>query len=252
MSPPDGIVLYGSNPGFGLPESSPFVIKTEVQLRMAGMAYRKAPATPPQAPKGKIPWIDDAGETVCDSTLIREHIERKYGVDLDEGLDARQRAESWAVERMLEDHLYWAMVWFRWVDPDNFAKGPARMFDKAPEADRARLREEMYARKAADLRSHGLGRHAPAQIAGLGARSLQALSVLLGDKPHLLRGRPSAVDAFAFGVLAAILTPFIDSPLRQAALGHPNLVAYAARMMDRHYPGHAWEHDRNTAADDGA
>ena len=236
MNPPDGIVLHGHNPGFGLPESSPFVIKAEVQLQMAGLAYRKASGTPPQAPKGKIPWLDDHGETVCDSTFIRAHLERRYGVDLDEGLDARQRAESWAIERMLEDHLYWAMVWFRWADPDNFAKGPAHFVDGAPEPARAKLREDLYARKLAELRGHGLGRHTPAQVAELGARSLHALSALLGDKPYLLRDRPSAVDAFAFGVLASILTPFFDSPLREAALGHPNLVAYTARLMEQYYP----------------
>ena len=239
MNPPDGIILYGSNPGFALPESSPFVIKAEVQLQLAGLPYRKAPGIPMQGPKGKIPWLDDHGEIVCDSTFIRAHLERKYGVDLDEGLDARQRAEAWAIERMLEDHLYWAMVWFRWGDPENFARGPAHFVDAAPEPARAKLREELYARKLGELRSHGIGRHAPAQIAELGDRSLQALSILLGDKAHLLRERPSAVDAFAFGVLASILTPFIESPLRQAALAYPNLVAYTARMLERHYPAPA-------------
>ena len=35
------ITLFGFGAGFGLPEMSPFVTKTEVQLRMAGLAYRK-------------------------------------------------------------------------------------------------------------------------------------------------------------------------------------------------------------------
>ena len=35
------ITLYGFGAGFGLPEISPFVTKTEVQLKMAGIAYRK-------------------------------------------------------------------------------------------------------------------------------------------------------------------------------------------------------------------
>jgi len=240
MTPTDGIVLRGSNPGFGLPESSPFVIKTEVQLQMAGLPYRKLGGTPPQAPKGKIPWLEDGDQTVCDSTFIRAHIERAYGVDLDAGLDARQRAESWTIERMLEDHLYWAMVWFRWIDAANFAKGPARFVDGAPEAARAGLREELQARKRAELHGHGLGRHAPAMIAALGERSLDALAVLLGERACLHGEQASAVDAFAFGVLASILTPFFDSPLREAALARPNLVAYTARMMQRHYPEHPW------------
>ena len=93
------ITLYGFGAGFGLPELSPFVTKTEVQLQLAGLAYRKLPAMPTDSPKGQLPFIDDDGEVVADSTFIRAHIERKYGVDLDEGLTAGERAGGWAVER---------------------------------------------------------------------------------------------------------------------------------------------------------
>lgn len=235
------IVFYATGAGFGMPETSPFVIKTEVQLKMAGLAYRKAFTIPPQAPRGKMPYIEDDGQVVTDSTLIRAHLEHKYRLDLDDGLDAHQRAQSWAIERMVEDHLYWAMVWFRWIDPDNFAKGPAARFtSKVAEAERAAVREAMQARKTNELHAHGLGRHTPEQIAELGARSLDALAVLLGEQPYLFGENPCAADAITFGVIASILTPFFESPLRRAAEAHPNLVAYAARMMQRYYPEHAW------------
>ncbi|MBB6247863.1 glutathione S-transferase family protein [Rhodanobacter sp. A1T4] len=234
------LTLYASRPGFGLPDTSPFVIKTEVQLKMAGVDYDRASTIPPQAPNGKLPFINDHDEVVNDSTFIRTHIERKYGVDLDEGLDARQRAESWAIERLLEDHLYFTMVWFRWIDPENFAKGPAHFADSAPEADRPKLRQDLQARKAVELHAQGLGRHTPARIVELGTHSIDALSQLLGDKVCFMGEKPSGVDATAFGVLASVLTPFFDTPLRRAAEARPNLVAYVARMMQRYYPEHAW------------
>ena len=234
------LTLYASRAGFGLPDTSPFVIKTEVQLKLAGLVYDRASTIPPQAPNGKLPFINDHDEVVSDSTFIRAHIERKYGVDLDEGLDAHQRAESWAIERLLEDHLYFAMVWFRWIDPENFAKGPAHFADSAPEADRPKLRQDLQARKAVELHAQGLGRHTPARIAELGIRSIDALSQRLGDKVCFMGETPSGVDATAFGVLAGVLTPFFDTPLRQAAEARPNLVAYVARMMQRYYPEHAW------------
>lgn len=242
------ITLYGCAPAFGLPDPSPFVTKTEVQLQMANLPYRKVFAIPPEAPKGKLPWIEDAGEVVCDSTFIRAHLERKYGIDLDAGLDTRQRAEAWAVERLAEDHLYWAMVWFRWVDPANFAKGPAHFVDAAPAAMRERLRADMQAAKQNELHAQGLGRHSPEQIAALGTRSIDALAVLLGERIHLFGDRPHAADAIAFSVLAAILTPFFDSPLRAAAGRHANLVAYVARMMQVYYPAHAWPQPQAAAA----
>lgn len=234
------LTLYVTRAGFGLPDVSPFVLKTEVQLQMAGLAYERVPAIPPQAPKGKLPYIDDRGTVVSDSTFIRAYIERTYGVDLDAGLDALQRAQAWATERLLEDHLYFAMVWFRWIDPENFAKGPAHFADGAPEDQRERLRHELQAGKRADLQAQGLGRHTPTEIARLGQRSIEALAVLLGDQPYLMGDTPSGVDATAFGQLACILTPFFDTPLLAAAHRHANLVAYVERMMRHHYPEHAW------------
>ncbi|MGH6717311.1 MAG: glutathione S-transferase N-terminal domain-containing protein, partial [Bradyrhizobium sp.] len=90
------IILYGFGAGFGLPEISPFVTKTEVHLKMAGLACRKERAMPPASPKGQLPFIDDDGEVVADSTFIRAHLERKYGFDFDDGLDRIQRAQAWA------------------------------------------------------------------------------------------------------------------------------------------------------------
>ena len=209
------ITLYGFGPGFGLPEISPFVTKTEVQLKMAGLAYRKERAMPPASPKGQLPYIDDGGESIADSTFIRAHIERKYGFDFDAGLDLQQRAQAWAFERMIEHHVYWALVGARWVDPDNFAKGPTHFFDGAPEHLRDKLREDAQFRVAENYLLSGLGRHAPDDDVDLAVRSLFALSVQLGDKPYLMGDKPCGTDATAFGALAGILTPFFDSKLRE-------------------------------------
>jgi len=104
------ITLYGFGSGFGLPEISPFVTKTEVQLKMAGLAYRKERAMPPASPKGQLPFIDDDGEAIADSTFIRAHVERRYGFDFDAGLSLAERAQAWAFERMIEHHVYWGLV----------------------------------------------------------------------------------------------------------------------------------------------
>ena len=136
------ITLYGFGAGFGLPEISPFVSKTEVQLKMAGIAYRKERAKPPASPKGQLPYIVDDAETIADSTFIRAHLEAKYGFDFDAPLSLQARAQAWAFERMLEHHVYWALVGARWVDGDNFAKGPSHFFDSAPMHLREKMRED--------------------------------------------------------------------------------------------------------------
>jgi glutathione S-transferase len=241
------ITLYGFGTGFGLPEISPFVTKTEVQLNMAGLAYRKQRAMPPASPKGQLPYIDDDGQSVADSTFIRAHIERKYGFDFDFGLDRPARAQAWAFERMIESHVYWALVGARWVDPENFAKGPAHFFDGAPEDRREKLREDAQFRVAENYLLSGLGRHAPDDDVELALRSLLALSVQLGDKPYLMGEKPCGADATAFGALSGILTPFFDSKLRTRAEELENLTAYVERMMQQYYPDFAWKEQREAA-----
>ena len=167
------ITLYGFGAGFGLPEISPFVTKTEVQLKMAGLAYRKEKAKPPASPKGQLPYIVDDAETIANSTFIRAHLEAKYGFDFDAPLSLQARAQAWAFERMIEHHVYWALVGARWVDADNFAKGPAHFFDGAPAHLREKMREDAQFRVAENYLLSGLGRHAP----GRGYRSGRALAV---------------------------------------------------------------------------
>jgi glutathione S-transferase len=241
------IILYGFGAGFGLPEISPFVTKTEIQLKMAGLAYRKQQALPPSSPKGQLPYIDDDGERVADSSFIRAHIERKYGFDFDDGLGPLQRAQSWALERMIEHHLYWALVGARWIDPENFAKGPAHFFDAAPEQNRARLRQDAQLRVAENHRLSGLGRHPPEQAIELVARSLSALSLCLALNPYLMGERPCGTDAAAFGVIAGILTPYFDSPLRRRVQQFPDLNVYVDRMMVQYYPDHPWSESARAA-----
>ena len=234
------ITLYGAGEGFGLPEVSPYVTKTEVQLKMAGLAYRKAQGAREESPKGQVPYIDAGDERIADSTFIRGWLEQTYGIDFDEGLDGPRRAQAWAIERMCENHLCWVAVNYRWLDAENFAKGPARFFAALPDGVREKVQGEVLDLVRADLRPVGIGRHTEPEIVALGQRSLAALSALIGDKPYLMGERPCGADATVFGMLAMILTPFFPSELRDRALGYRNLVAYTDRVMAQFYPDFAW------------
>ena len=231
------ITLYGYAPAFGLPSASPFAIKTDLQLRMSGLPYVYGEGgTPQNGPKGKIPYIEDEGQRIGDSTFIREHIEASYGVDLDAGLNAEQRAAAWTIERMLEEHLYWAIVHQRWMDDANFEKGPARFFDALPEAMRNGVRSETRERVKATLYAQGIGRHSPPEIARLGARSLQSLAAAIGEGPYLFGDKPTGADATAFAFAVSVLTPYFTGPLHDAAMKLPVLKAYSERLLHRYYP----------------
>lgn len=233
------ITLYVAGQGFGLPEVSPYAMKTEIQLQLADLAYEKRPGRREDSPKGQIPWIVDGDDTLSDSTFIRAHIEGRYGVDLDAGLTPQQRAQAWAFERMVENQLGWVGAHSRFLDPENFARGPAHWFDQAPEAMRETLKVGLLEAVGANLMAVGVGRHSDAEIAWLGERSLDAIAIILGDKPFLYGDRPVGSEAVVFSILATTLNPYFNCPLRERYEALPNLGAYVERMMDRFYPDRA-------------
>ena len=230
------ITLHTFGPNFGLPDPSPFVTKAEMLLKMSGRPYRTDTEGFGNAPKGKLPYIEDDGARIADSTFIRWHLEAKYQIDFDRGLTAEQRATAWAFEKMAEDHLYWALLHARWMDDANFAKGPLVFFRKVPAPVRpivvAMIRR--HVRKA--LRAHGMGRHSPGEITALATRAIDATADHLGQKPFFMGAEPTGADATMFSFTANVLCPIFETPIRTAAERHDNLKRYVGRVTARFYP----------------
>ena len=230
------ITLYTFGPAFGLPDPSPFVSKVETLLKMAGVPYRTSTEGFGKAPKGKLPYIDDDGERIADSTFIRWHIEKRYGFDFDRGLSAEARAVAWAFEKMAEDNLYWAVVDSRWTDDGNFQKGPMNFFRKVPAPLRPIVVAMVRRQLRKTLHGQGMGRHSTAEIVALATRSVDAIADYLGSKPFFMGAEPLGVDATMFAFAASVLCPVFDTPIRTAAERHDNLKRYIGRMTARFYP----------------
>ena len=209
------ITLYTFGPAFGLPDPSPFVTKAEVLLKMAGVPYRTDTTGFKKAPKGKLPYIDDDGAIVADSTFIRMHLERSYGIDFDEGLSPAERGVAWAFEKMCEDHLYWAVVHARWMDRRQLRQRPAHVLRCSRRLPFGRSSSPWSgARFGATCGGTGMGRHTTAEIAQLAVRDLAAIADFLGDKPYLMGDGPCGADATVFAFVAAALRPRFKTPIR--------------------------------------
>ncbi|MDB5392918.1 MAG: glutathione S-transferase [Rhodospirillales bacterium] len=230
------ITLRVSGRLFGLPDASPFVTKAEMLLKLAGLPYATEIGDLRAAPRGKLPWLEDDGVVVPDSTLIRFHIERKYAFDFDKGLLAPERGVAWAVEKLLEDHFYWAMLDARWMNDENFAKGPAQFFSGVPEPARASVMEKARALVATNLKGHGMGRYSQNEIAALAKRALGSVTAILGDRPYLMGERPCGADASVFAFVTGALCPLFTTPLVDLAASRQNLVDYRDRLMGQYFP----------------
>ena len=230
------ITLYTFGPLFGLPDPSPFVMKAETLLKMAKLEYRANTGGLSKAPKGKLPYVDDDGAIVADSTLIRWHLEKKYRIDFDQGLDTAQRATAWAFEKMIEDNLYWVLVRDRWANDGNFRKGPRRFFARVPAPIRPLVVTMIRRKVRGALHGQGIGRHSDDEAQALGIRSIEAIADFLGDKPFFFGANPTGVDATVFAFAAGALCPLFESRTRAAAEQHENLRRYVGRMTARFYP----------------
>ena len=229
------ITLYTFGPAFGLPDPSPFVMKGEMLLKLAGLPYETSTRGFGKAPKGKLPYIRDGETVVADSTLIRLYIEQKYQFDFDRGLSPHDRGVGWAVDKMLEDHMYWILVYWRWLDDANFARGPKAFFKRAPALIRPLAEKFVRRRIRATLHRHGIGRHSEAETTTMAARAIEALAQILGDNRYFLGAQPSGADATVFAFVAGCLTPVFSSPVRDKLASMNNLVAYHDRMMKEFY-----------------
>jgi glutathione S-transferase len=233
------ITLYTFGSYWGLPDPSPFVMKADLLLKLSRLPYQTDTRGFGKAPKGKLPYIRDGETVVGDSTLIRLYLEKQYSVDFDRGLSVRERGVAWAAEKMLEEQLYWVVVYWRWLNDANFEKGPKAFFQRAPAFVRPLVIPMVRKRIRATLHGHGIGRHSEAESTAMAARGIDALGQILGDHAYFMGAQPCGADATVFGFVATMLCPQFDNPVRDKVASVPNLVAYHDRMLREFYPEHA-------------
>jgi glutathione S-transferase len=231
------IILYGVGPMFGLPHPSPFVMKAELLLKMSGLAYRNEQANLSKAPKGKIPWIEDDGKLIADSTFIRLYLEEKRGIDFSGGYSDRELAAGWPIEKMLEEHLYWLNVNDRWLIDENFWRGPVHFFDNVPALVRPLIVRMVRRKVRQNNHAQGIGRHSAEERLVLGKKAIDCVSAILGDRKYMLGARICATDATAYGALLSLTCPIFKSEIREYAETKANVMAYLERMTTEFFPG---------------
>lgn len=229
------ITLFQPPPASGVSSLSPFCTKVETYLRMVGLPFRTAGADPRKSPKGKVPWIEEDGRTIADSSDIIDYLKARHGDPLDAGLDAGQRAHAHLARRLVEEHLYWAIAYSRWAEPENFALTRSYFLPLLPPVIGGVIVRQIRRAMLGQMHGHGLGRHDRADIYRRGAEDLAALSTLLGDRPYFLGEQPTSVDASIYAFTSALWLHPADSPLKHAMGRSANLVAYTQRIHRRYF-----------------
>jgi glutathione S-transferase len=230
------LIVHQIPGAWGLPSVGPFSLKLEAYLRITGIPYQAViDATPFKGPKGKLPWIEHEGRRIGDSGFIIEYLERRFGCDPNAGLSAAERAIALSLRRLMEENLYWVLVYDRWMVDANWPVTRAVVLGMIPAAVRALMAPIARRGVRRQLAGHGIGLHSPQEIHAIGQRDIGAIADFLDDKPYLMGGTPTEIDAIAYGVLANIMLVPIESPVKDAALGRRNLVDFVERIRARYF-----------------
>ena len=231
------ITLYQYAPAFGLSNVSSFCAKVETLLRMAGLEYKPEYIfDTDKMPKGKAPVIEEDGQMIADSTFISAYVAERHGFDADATLNAYDKAASRVTRVMIEERLYWCVVYANWIDDANWPTVKAEFFAAVPEETRDQVAEEVRDQVRSDLWAQGVGRHSSEEIYDLGTGDIAALATLLGDSQYFMGNKPTLLDATAHGIFATLLIPQLNSPLKTEVEKHANLMAYVERMNTVYYP----------------
>jgi glutathione S-transferase len=225
------IELHTMVPAWGLPTFTPFGLKLYAYMKLSAIPFRVViEHDPRRGPKGKFPWIVDAGHAVADSGFVVEHLAQRFGDRLDGWLDARTRALGHAQRRMIEESLCFAMLYYRWSDDATYRQATEVALAGMPVVLRHVARPLIRRRILRDLWGQGVLRHTRAEVCQLGRADLDAMSHQLGDQAFFLGDRPSSLDATAVAFLSVLLRVPFDNELRAHAEALPNLVRYCARL----------------------
>jgi glutathione S-transferase len=175
-------------PAFGDLDASPFCTKAICLLNMAGVEWSLLPGSDSRkAPVGKLPVLLDGSTVIHDSDNIRYHLEEHYAADFDAGLSAVQKAQSRALIRMAEEHLYFCLLYDRWVDDASWAHVRDRFFSSLPPIIRRVIPKLVRRDVLIALKGQGIGRLSYDEMYSRAHVDICAIETVL-DQPQFLFG----------------------------------------------------------------
>ncbi|KPJ09246.1 Uncharacterized protein C6orf168 [Papilio machaon] len=254
----DVVYLYQFTRTPVLPSTSPYCLKVETWIRLAGIKYQngipdKNLASGFSATCHLKDINMDSDDKSNDSgvnigrgcTWQARRGEAGYSAVSAAGLTAEQRGISHAMVSMIENHFSWVVLWWRAKYPESMIKGYQvnlrnALNTRLPNPILNICFKFTAARKGMKkAKAHGIGLHTEEEIVEFGKSDLNVLSELLADKPYFFGDEPTLLDVVAFANLAQL--HFIDKevqhPLRDTMQeSYPNLVGLVTRVKERAFP----------------
>lgn len=229
------LTLRTFKPFRGTMSASPFALKADALLAMSGLPYERDFQLPIKQPMEKLPVLEDGDKLIPDSTLIQHHLEAAHGIDFDGSLTDDDRAKAIALQRLVEEHLYFLGAHYRWtLYPDVLRQ---EYFGHVPALIRGLIFRKVDKQRIANLHGQGISRHEDAQMRIFIQEDVDTIACMLGDKDFLFGDKPTSIDASVWGCIHGTLCCDLDTPGKRAMAAYPSLAAYEKRFRERFYGG---------------
>lgn len=224
------IDLYQFPRAFGIANLSPFCMKVEAFLRIADIPYQVTEVNDLRlAPKGKLPFIRDNGVAVSDSEFIMDYLQSKHEFEVDGHLGSQQKVVHHALSRMLDEHFYWALMYNRWLEPQNWQILKQHLYGHIPPPISTVMAKKAQDSMRRQLRYHGLGRHSAEEIYRKAGKDIHALAQTLGSQNWFGGDYISRLDLSALAYLSNALLEKMPSPLSDKIQQYGNLIEFQQR-----------------------
>ncbi len=224
------LTLISYPAAFGLFSASPFCVKTAYMLQQSGQRWQRSDLLDPRKmPHRKLPVLRTPERLIPDSDLIRDWLESR-GADFDRGLNDTQKAQSRALIRMAEEHLYFQIVLDRWGNDTIWPILRDTFFSEIPGIIRKPVSNTIRKSVLKGLEAQGVSRFSSTQRMERIDRDLAAISAYLRQSEFLLSENPTSADMSVGPILAAMRATPADTLLTQRIKQDKVLNDYVDRM----------------------
>lgn len=198
------IVLKQPDISFDNINASPFCQKLKSFLLFHNIPFTEKKAIPNHGPYQKVPFVEYQGKTLGDSDLIIQQLTKD--LNLPTNLSYDQVATGTAWQRLLEDHLYWVLVYCRWIPNEQWLVLKQAFFGPLPLLPRTIIAQLSRNQVRRTLKGQGFGRFSLEQVVELGLQDLTALDNHLNNNTFICGDNISHYDFYADAIISALFS----------------------------------------------
>jgi len=187
---------------FSLPNASPFCLKLEAILRWQKIPFVIKHALPFEGPFKKVPFVSYQGKKLGDSSHIIETLIKDNQIQYSESLDL---AIGHSFQRVVEEHLYWTVVYFRWQDSQAWPTLRDAFFGAIPVFVRPFIVAKARKQATRALWGQGIGRLPTALIIARAKADLTAINERLQKHRYICGEQLTHYDLAIWAVLRQLV-----------------------------------------------